>query len=276
MIRLIAADLDGTLLDAEKRLPTDFFTVFEELRRRGVLFLAASGRSYVTIRRSFSPLEEQVSAICDNGAFVRLEGEEPQVSPIPRGLLRKVAAAGGGLEDAALLFCGRMGTYHLPIPLHLKEEVERYYINCRETPAPHEAPDEIFKVAVCDGKGSRDNSGPCLREALGGSLEVQVSGPMWCDVMNPGVSKGAALARIQRRFSILPQETMAFGDYYNDITMLQRAAHSYVMKNAPADMRPRGRFLAPGNHQRGVMRVIRRQVLGWPEEEFAGEGRSPV
>lgn len=60
MIRLIASDLDGTLLNSQRQLPKDFFSVIDRLNQLGVLFIAASGRSYPTLRRDFAPHSDEL------------------------------------------------------------------------------------------------------------------------------------------------------------------------------------------------------------------------
>ena len=72
---------------------------------------------------------------------------------------------------------------------------------------------------------------------------------------------GAALAHLQKELGISPDETMAFGDYYNDAGFLARASYSFVMENADEEMRKYGNFTAPPNTQYGVIRTIRRYVL---------------
>ena len=70
MIKLIACDMDGTLLDSQKRLPMDFSEVLAALKEKGVLFAVASGRQYAALRRDFEPYIEDVLFICENGALL--------------------------------------------------------------------------------------------------------------------------------------------------------------------------------------------------------------
>ena len=90
---------------------------------------------------------------------------------------------------------------------------------------------------------------------------MAVSGDHWMDIMNQGVNKGSALQKLQKKLGITPEETMAFGDYYNDVEMLQQAAYSFVMENANPDLRPFGRYLAKSNREYGVAQAIRQYAL---------------
>ena len=118
-----------------------------------------------------------------------------------------------------------------------------------------------MKVAICDLAGSAQNAYPVLSRALGEELNIVVSGEFWLDAMNPDTNKGAALDFLQQSLGVTPAQTMAFGDYYNDIELLARAEYSFVMENANEDMRRYGRFLAESNDRHGVTRAIRRLLF---------------
>ena len=70
MVKFIASDLDGTLLDGERRLPEEIFPLIRKLTSLGVLFAPASGRQYANIRKLFAPVADDVVFICENGALV--------------------------------------------------------------------------------------------------------------------------------------------------------------------------------------------------------------
>ena len=73
MIKLIACDMDGTLLDSAKRLPAELPEVIAKLKEKGVLFCVASGRQYASLRRDFDAYADDMLFICENGALVMLD-----------------------------------------------------------------------------------------------------------------------------------------------------------------------------------------------------------
>ena len=76
MIKLIASDLDGTLLDDNKNLPSDFFETLDELEKRGITFAVASGRTYTAADHLFpEEYRKKIAFICDNGACTYLNGK---------------------------------------------------------------------------------------------------------------------------------------------------------------------------------------------------------
>lgn len=90
MVKLIAADMDGTLLDDQKRLPNGFPKLLECLAKRGVAFAVASGRSYPALQMLFGKKTEELLLICDNGAHVRIPGKAPVYQCMPFSVVHAV------------------------------------------------------------------------------------------------------------------------------------------------------------------------------------------
>jgi len=76
VIRLIASDLDGTLLEKDGTLPAGIFDMVERLTRMGITFAAASGRQYSNLVRLFGPVAHQMAFVCENGAYNVIDGQE--------------------------------------------------------------------------------------------------------------------------------------------------------------------------------------------------------
>lgn len=261
MIRLIATDMDGTLLDSEKRLPRDFFPMLKTLRDRGVRFVAASGRSYPILQENFQPHNHMLDYICDNGAFVAVDGKVKNVHVIDRALILEfIGFCRRRLPHLEIMLCGTNGCYYEDCEPNIKKFVTNFYINQREVKSIEAVEDDIFKIAMCDLKGPENGGNSILKEAYGDRLTIPISGDIWMDAAVKGVTKGAALGEIQEIFGISPEETMVFGDFHNDIEMLQQGYYSYVMANARDDVKVHGRFLAPSNDEDGVMKVIREKL----------------
>ena len=76
MLKLIASDIDGTLLqNGEKELSGQAVNQVKQLKEMGILFAAASGRQYATLRRLFEPVKDDIAYICENGAMVMYNGK---------------------------------------------------------------------------------------------------------------------------------------------------------------------------------------------------------
>lgn len=106
MIQLIATDMDGTLLDNEKRLPPQLPALLEELYRRDITFAVASGRSHMMLTNLFGELAEEIIFICDNGACVMYPHEAPMLHSLPKEVIRQTLDACHQLSTAVPVLCG--------------------------------------------------------------------------------------------------------------------------------------------------------------------------
>lgn len=264
MIKLIATDMDGTLLDGNKELPKDFYETIDLLEKKKIRFVIASGRSYVTLKKNFYPNADRLDFICDNGAYIVTKNNpEHEVSVIDNNYIKQIITECINMENVNLnlLLCGRNGTYHTKLDDESTKEINSYYSNSVLVQSLYDVCDDIFKVAICDMNSPSAYSYDVLAKKFSDELNIQVSGKYWMDVMNKGINKGDALKRIQEELDINYDETMSFGDYYNDIELLQQAKYSFVMKNANEDMFKYGNYVAKSNLENGVILAIKQFVL---------------
>lgn len=262
MIRLIASDMDGTLLDDEKRLPKDFFPVLDRLIEKKIIFTVASGRTYTAVEHLLpEKYREKISYICDNGACTLLNGKVTNVFPLERDVYEKVISVCAEAEDFTVIVCAESGVYHLDLDEEFTKDVGRFYKFHKTINDFLDVNDTIYKLAICDKKGALRHGKPLLEGVFGDKLNIQASGEFWMDVMAGGVSKGAALRALQKTLGVTPEETMAFGDYFNDADMLMAADYSFCMENGHEDVKKLCRFIAPNNNSGGVTKCIRKFVL---------------
>lgn len=263
-IRLVAADMDGTLLGTDGRVPASFWPVLEQLRARGIVFAPASGRQYATLRGIFADVAEGMVFIAENGAYVVQDGREIGSTTLPARSVSAVVeavrelAAGGA--DVGVVVCGKRSAHVERTDARFLEEARRYYAELATLPDVLHHDDEILKLAVFDFEPTEHATAPALRRALTDE-QLVVSGRHWVDVMDAATDKGAALRVLQRELGVTPAQTMTFGDYLNDLTLLDAAEHSYAMENAHPDVLARARHRAPSNADEGVVRVLR-ETLG--------------
>lgn len=261
MIRLIATDLDGTLLGDDKIIPQEIFGLANELRKQGIIFVPASGRSPYTLRENFRPIADGIDYICDNGAVAICNGETVLSLPVPTDVVRDVWEFCRN-EDVHMLLCGSQTTYLAPVEgTKYEPHVRPYYFKRVSYDELADITDSVNKIAICDMRNpTLSGSYNRLVKMLGDRATTTVSGEIWMDVMRNGVNKGEGLKAIQQKKGITPQQTVVFGDYYNDAPMMSVADYSYVMSNANADMFKYGNLKAESNNNGGVLKVIRRIV----------------
>lgn len=257
-IRLVASDMDATLLDEHSQFPPDFVPMVRALAGQGIRFAAASGRPLYTLEEMFAPLLDEVVLIGDNGGAVRWRGEDLFVSEMePEGwreLARQTRAAG----DVPVL-CGLDSAY-------VERKDQRYDAILRPFYTHIVYVEDLTAVDARADKFTvylpQDNARQAY-DALYGPLcgarySAAVAGSCWVDVMNPGIHKGAALAALGRRWDIPAAGMMAFGDTFNDAEMLQTARYGFLMENGSPELRAVVPFLAPSHRQHGVTQILRR------------------
>ncbi|OJV81157.1 MAG: HAD family hydrolase [Cellulomonas sp. 73-92] len=257
-IRLVAVDLDGSLLDDAKRIHPSFWRLLDALDERGILLCPASGRAYPTLRRDFG--RDDLVYVAENGAYVMHHGREVSSDTVPWEHAAPVLAAARGYAaggaDVGTVLCGKRGAYVERTDAPFLAQVAPYYAQLAvvdDLLAVRD--DEVLKVAVYDFGSAERGVGAALAP-LDGPVRVLVSQEHWVDVMSPTADKGTALAAVQRALGVTRGQTMAFGDYLNDLGLLAAAEWSFAMDNAHPAVRAAARFVAPGNNDNGVVRTI--------------------
>ncbi len=256
MIKLIATDLDGTMLDDSKRLPENFDTVLQNLNSKNIRFAVSSGRSFCTLKQQFKRYMDDLIFICDNGAYVYDKGEVVSMSVLPDDAVHNMVRFCEE-QDLLILLCGKHGTWHNGREAAELEEIRKYYVNEQYMEDLSAFDDEIFKVAVFERKGSIETTAyPKLRARYGEYFNVQLSGDRWVDIMNRGITKGSALHKMQDRLGVDYGETMSFGDYLNDIEMLENSYYSFSMENSHSLVKKAANFSTGSNNDNSVMKEI--------------------
>ena len=261
MIKLIACDMDGTLLDSQKRLPPELPEVIAQLREKGVIFCVASGRQYASLRRDFEAYADDLLFLCENGALVMQRDKRVLIDPVDASFITRMATR--ALSGVYPVVC------RADVALIEKTASPEFIRNTKMYYPSVEVVDDltalgqlgdVCKVAFYDEGDAQTHELPELKKHLEGPLAVILSGEHWVDVMKPGVNKGCAMRGIQQKLGISPEECMAFGDYLNDCELLQAVGESYEMENAHSALKKLARYIARGNDDNGVMRVVRERL----------------
>ncbi|MBR5303099.1 MAG: HAD family hydrolase [Clostridia bacterium] len=261
MIKLIASDMDGTLLTTDKRLPGEFAQVVRELRRRGVSFCIASGRQYASLRRDLEALVPELIFIAENGALIMEKDQQLFIDPLEGIDLPRIVRAADGMDQVYPVICrSNSALVDKSASEAFVAELRMYYEQTfvvDDLAGCCSAFHDVCKVAFYDAGDAATHLLPVLQDRLGDCHAVILSGANWVDVMKPGVDKGRAMRMLQRLKGISPDQCMAFGDYLNDLEMLKSVGESYAMDNALEDIKRIARYIAPPNDENGVMRVVK-------------------
>ena len=274
-IRLIAVDMDGTLLDASDRIDPTLWPLLRELDRRGIAFCPASGRQYANLAARFEGVGDRLVFIAENGAYVARDGKELSSDVLADDAVgrvvetvRELAASGA---DVGVVVCGKRSAYIERHDAAFIAECDTYYALLERVDDLLLVQDDVLKVAVFDFGFAELTTAPALAP-FRATHQVVVSGAHWVDVMNATTDKGAALLQVQAALGVTRAQTMAFGDYLNDLELLDAAEYSFAMADAHPTVVERARYLAPSNRANGVVRTIT-AVLAIPLAELDSGAR---
>ena len=260
MIRLIASDMDGTLLDSRKRMPEGLFDAVRKLKAQGRTFVVASGRQYFSLRQDFKEIAGEIVFIAENGALIVENDRQLFLDPIDRDTVLHILRETRSLDEVYPVVCCAGGALvEAGSPQSFIGGVKQYYEDTQVVPdliAACEKLEDVCKVAFFDETQAKTRALPALERLLSDRLQVIYSSEQWVDVMKPGVNKGRAMQMLQKMKGVTRAECMAFGDYLNDYELLESVEESYAMKNALDEVKRIARYIAPGNDENGVLRVL--------------------
>ena len=261
MIKLISSDIDGTLVNNNKEFSPDFGEILEALEKKNVKFVAASGRSKYAIERIFKQFPTEIFYISDNGAFVSDNKQEYFTHKMSREEIDKVMELLLPIKGIQIILCGKEKAYFVNLNPELLEDVVVYYDVYEIVDDYRTIKDDILKMAVYDSLGSAKNAHPKIKDYLPENLCSVVSSDVWLDVMDKSVTKGVGLEILQQKLGISYDETMAFGDFFNDVEMLKKAKYSFAMANASDEIKSCCNYTAPDNDSFGVSAMIKKYVF---------------
>lgn len=233
---LIASDIDGTLIPEEDTVvPEVIFDRVREAWEKGYLFMAASGRQYPSLRALFTPVADKMAFVIENGGGIYFQDKLIYANSFQRPTAIQIARYVQSQPDCEFLADGEGDSYAIPKTqafIHQLEDVQK--LGVRYIRDFEEFPERVMKIAVWCPQGTADHEGP-FRKTWGHCSRVAVSGTTWIDF---SVSdKGTGLRAACELFHIPREKTIAFGDNWNDESMLDFVAHPYIMATANAGLR---------------------------------------
>ncbi len=271
-IRLIAIDIDGTLLDSRWELPARNRAALAEAARRGIEIAIVTGRRYHFARPILDQLPCPITAIVSNGALVRRpDGRTPVRHLLSRETARSVLAATARWRDSAGLVFDRPGEGQVVFERidwdhpSRRAYAERNRPFIREVSPLDAAIDEDPLQVMFNGPlaSMRDLAGVLRTSA--GTAHCSITATEYAsrdfaliDVLAPGCTKGSTLADWAARQGYHRDEVMAIGDNVNDIEMLEVSGRPVVMANAVPELLERGWAITASNDEAGVAEAIER------------------
>ncbi|WP_072764878.1 HAD family hydrolase [Arenibacter nanhaiticus] len=254
-VKMVVTDMDGTLLNSKHEVSPQFFSLFEELKRRDIQFVAASGRQYNSIADKLHPIKDQITIVAENGAYVRQQEKELLATPLPPETIANALAILKDIEGVHPILCGKTNAYLNGNSDQFINKLKEYYTEFTVIDDITQFKGEILKIAIYHFESSEKYIYPAVQH-LEAELQVKVSGANWLDLSHRNANKGYALQQLQDQYNIGKNETMVFGDYNNDLEMLAMADFSYAMANAHTNVLEVANYTTRSNDDFGVESVL--------------------
>lgn len=257
-VKLIASDMDGTLLDENGQVPPETFDLILALRERGVRFVASSGRRYDRLCDFFSPVKDRMDFVASNGAQVFADGVQIDREVYSHLAIRRLAKTVAMFPNMHLALFDRTKSYLLDDEDKFVREVDKDLPNVEriyELPSPQVS---IIKASIfCDDGNVMDNAYVLQRE-LGGLFTFAPSGSSYIDAMQPGISKASGIAQVMEYHGIDAFEVMAFGDAMNDYEIIRFVGTGCAMANGRPALRAVADRVIGSNIEHAVQSEMRR------------------
>lgn len=258
MIKLIASDLDGTLLPPSKIMPEETFPLIEKLYKRGIVFAPASGRQLPNLKKLFAPVLDKIAIIAENGGLCWYDGGIIYSHPTPaEGVKYALDIIRGEKDLYPVLSCADCAYYEDDFA-PFADVTSRSYSSLKKENLDEVALREtVLKISVWDGNAPcAEHGGKILPPKIQG-LRTMVSGYDWLDVSEATANKGKALCALMQKLNAQKSECAAFGDHMNDLEMLLACGKPFVTANAFAGLKAHIKSEVPSNADFGVIQKIK-------------------
>ena len=274
-IRLLALDIDGTLLNPRGEITPRTRSALDEVQRRGILVALVTGRRFGSARPVVLELGLSVPLVSHNGALTKNVSTLDTIGfhPLDIETAREVIRIGRD-HGTDMICCddpNGLGVMVIdgvsPENRALHRYLDKYRDSLREVPDLLEyldhAPIQIMFSGSCD---PIDDFADQLQQQLDGRIQLfktryRSIDLTILDAISTTASKGASVDEIALSYGIGSAEVMAVGDNHNDLTMLRRAGVGVVMANAEDELKAMGFALTASNDDDGVAIAIEKYIL---------------
>lgn len=258
MIKLVLTDMDGTFLNNSGDFNRELYKDVKKLmREKGVVFAPVTGKQCERVEELFGDDADDLWILGDSATRIKHNGEFVYESLLSNKLGLEIIRL---LEEISLehtiIACTRNGAIIKEnIPQEEADIVRRSYAQVRQVSNFNEITDDFVKITIHDPllrcMETREKLNPFFESAY-----IVASEAAWIDIANVNVHKGTTVEHLQRLLNVTSEETMAFGDGYNDLELMTRATYSFAVRNAVKELKEAANFITRSNEEDAVMKTI--------------------
>lgn len=265
MYRLIALDLDDTLLDSEKRMSERTIGAVRAAADSGVRVIIASGRAYLGVTKFLDMLDLHDMCIVTGGAVIMdADGHVMDREAVPADVTHAVMQ---WAKDRGIYFQVYVDDgfwYETPTAATRRYEEHNGYLGVHVPDLSARSNIEAAKILFIGTVDEVAEWGRALAKDFP-DLSVETSDPTFLEISSPRASKGRALLTIGKHLGIPPSETLAIGDSEIDKSMIEAAGMGIAMANAAPDVLMAADYVTGPCNEDGAAAAIEEFVLGAPD-----------
>lgn len=268
-VKMIALDMDGTLLNPQHQITPKAKAAIDEAQRRGIYVVLASGRPYIGMKKYVSELGlDRAGQYCIsyNGALVQHANSGEPIIETALGIedyhFFEVLARQLGVHFQAL-DKQYLYTPNRDISRYTVHEAEITGIPLRYRHAEEMSGDSSFpKLMMVDEPELLDAAISRLPSELLERYTLVKSANHYLEILDKTVSKGRSVQLLAKKLGIKAQDVLAVGDHQNDLTMLAWAGYGVAMGNAIEQVKAQASYHTASNTEDGVAQAIQQWALG--------------
>lgn len=267
-IKLVAIDMDGTLLNPQHEISAGVKSAIERARQQGVHIVLATGRPYIGIQRYLAELDlvqEGEYCISYNGALVQRTQDGECVAEVTLGFDDYLYAEQLARELGVHFHVFDKSFLYTP-----NKDISEYTIHEATTtgiPVRYRAVEEMDrqmrfpKLMMIDRPELLDAAIQRLPEHARQTYTIMKSAPFFLEILDKRVNKGQGVKMLAEKLGLTRDEVMAIGDQENDLAMLEYAGTGVAMGNAIDSVKAIAQFVTKTNREDGVAYAIEKLVL---------------
>lgn len=261
MIRLIASDMDGTLLNSKKEFDDEFFNILQELLNKEIYFVIASGNQFHHLYNQFLPYSDDLYFISENGSFITKGKKELYSFTMDQYDVQTIYDVLKQYPEIMPVIGGKERSYIPRRYQAFQEEIERHYDEYIFINDLKDITEGVLKFSIHDPQHHIERYVELIKKSLPKHLKIMTSGNEWMDIQDEKINKGLGINFLIKTLNLTKNDCMAFGDQMNDYTLLKSVKYSYAMANAVPRIKDIAYGIAKSNDHQGVLEVIKKEVL---------------
>jgi Cof subfamily protein (haloacid dehalogenase superfamily) len=262
-IRLLLADVDGTLVDQQKRLTDAAVEAVRKLHDADVLFAVTSGRPPKGMQMLIDPLDIQSPIAGFNGGiFVDRDMTVIEQKVLPSDLVVPIAQVISSFDLDVWVYQG--ADWYVPDPKgpHVDRESTTVQFEPKVVTDPKEHTESIAKiVGVSDNHDAVSAATHAVHERFGNRVAASISQPYYLDVTHPLANKGSVAKYLAALYKLRVEQIATIGDMPNDVLMFAHSGLAIAMGNADLEVKRAARRVTDANDNDGFAKAVERFVL---------------